>query len=98
MFLVHESMYPRAQSRFDCVCFVQDFNCSVSDISSQEVMEMMLITQCFDMLKDVGGSKRSATVFMPHQPGGISDMCAQIRSGILEAQTGTDATAQHMRQ
>jgi hypothetical protein len=77
-----------------CVCLVQDFNTSVTDISSREVMEMMLITQYFDMLKDVGSNNRSATVFIPHQPGGINEIGAQIRSGFLEAQAGRNTMAQ----
>lgn len=53
---------------------------------------MMLITQYFDMLRDVGGNNRSATVFIPHQPGGISDIGSQIRSGFLQAQAGHNPT------
>jgi hypothetical protein len=64
---------------------VQDFSTNVRDIGSREVMEMMLITQYFDMLKDVGSSNRSATVFIPHQPGGIADIGSQIRAGFLQA-------------
>ena len=69
---------------------VQDFNDSVEDIGSREVMEMMLITQYFDMLRDVGGNNRAATVFIPHQPGSINDIGTQIRSGFLQAQAGRD--------
>ena len=46
---------------------LQDFNDSVEDIGSREVMEMMLITQYFDMLRDVGSNNHSSTVFDPHQ-------------------------------
>ena len=67
---------------------VQDFNESVSDIGSREVMEMMLITQYFDMLRDVGANGKNSTVFVPHQPGGITDIGNQIRSGMMQAQAG----------
>jgi hypothetical protein len=49
-------------------------------------MEMMLITQYFDMLRDVGSHNKSATVFIPHQPGGINEIGNQIRSGFLQVQ------------
>jgi hypothetical protein len=68
------------------VRLLQDFNANVKDIGSREVMEMMLVTQYFDMLREVGGTSRSATVFIPHQPGGISDISSQIRTGFLQAQ------------
>jgi hypothetical protein len=39
------------QNADDVVSNVQDFNEAVTDISSREVMELMLITQYFDMLR-----------------------------------------------
>ena len=45
---------------------VRDFNDSVEDIGSREVMEMMLITQYFDTLRDLGAHGKGSTVFVPH--------------------------------
>jgi hypothetical protein len=45
---------------------VKDFNDSVQDIGSREVMEMMLITQYFDTLRDLGAHGKGSTVFVPH--------------------------------
>lgn len=67
---------------------LQGFSESVDEISSREVVEMMLITQYFDMLRDVGSHNKASTVFIPHQPGGINDIGAQIRSGLMEANAG----------
>jgi hypothetical protein len=68
------------------VRLLQEFNANVKGIGSREVMELMLITQYFDMLREVGGTSRASTVFIPHQPGGISDISSQIRTGFLQAQ------------
>ena len=38
-----------------------------------------------DMLKEVGMSSKSNTVFLPHGPGAVSDVQAQMRNGFLEA-------------
>ena len=50
-------------------------------------MEMMLVTQYFDTLRDLGHHSRSATVFVPHQPGTIGDIGGQIRSGFMQVLT-----------
>ena len=36
------------------------FSNDVSDVSSKEVIEMMMVTQYFDMLRDIGSSNRRA--------------------------------------
>ncbi|KAK9814701.1 hypothetical protein WJX72_010130 [[Myrmecia] bisecta] len=67
---------------------VLHFEKDVSDISSRDVIEMMMITQYFDMLKDIGVSNRSSTVFLPHSPANVADVASQIRSGFLQASVG----------
>jgi hypothetical protein len=39
---------------------ILNFSSDVQDVSSKDVIEMMMITQYFDMLKDVGSSNRCA--------------------------------------
>lgn len=68
---------------------VLNFERDVTDISSRDVIEMMMITQYFDMLKDIGISKGSSTVFMPHSPATVADVAGQIRSGFMQAQAGS---------
>ena len=46
---------------------------------------MMMITQYFDMLKDIGTQSKTATVFTNHSPATVSDVGAQLRQGFLEA-------------
>ena len=68
---------------------VLNFERDVTDISSRDVIEMMMITQYFDMLKDIGVSRGSSTVFMPHSPATVADVAGQIRSGFMQAQAGS---------
>ncbi len=46
---------------------------------------MVLLTQYFDTLKEIGAQGKSNTIFIPHSPSGVSDIAAQIRNSILEA-------------
>ena len=48
-------------------------------------MELLLITQYFDTLKDVGMSGRASTVFLNHSPSAVGDVSSQIRNGFMQA-------------
>lgn len=39
---------------------ILNFSSDVSDVSSKEVIEMMMVTQYFDMLRDIGSGSRRA--------------------------------------
>ncbi|KAK9808140.1 hypothetical protein WJX73_001299 [Symbiochloris irregularis] len=64
---------------------VLNFERDVSDISSRDVIEMMMVTQYFDMLKDIGLSSKNSSVFLPHSPGNVGDVAGQIRNGFMQA-------------
>jgi len=53
----------------------------VPDASHQEIMNLLLITQYFDTLKELGEHSLSSTIFLPHSPGSVSDVADQIRRG-----------------
>ncbi|GFR52051.1 hypothetical protein Agub_g14571 [Astrephomene gubernaculifera] len=66
---------------------VSDFQTGVgTDIGSKEVLSLMLVTQYFDTLRDLGAHSRASTVFLNHSPNGINDIAAQIRSSFMEAE------------
>ena len=77
---------------------MQDFNEAVSDISSREVMEMMLVTQYFDTLRDLGQHSNGTTVFVPHNPGSITEIGSQVREGFMQAAAARAPTTQRMQQ
>eukprot|EP00210_Caulerpa_lentillifera_P008209 g7838.t1 len=64
---------------------VLEFSTQVDNINNQEILSMMLMTQYFDTLKEVGTSGRNGTIFLPHQPGAIADISQQVRDGMLQA-------------
>lgn len=63
---------------------VVEFNEGVIGTSPADVMQLMMVTQYLDMLKDVGLQSKS-TVFIPHAPGAVADVQQQMRQGFLEA-------------
>ncbi|BAB89922.1 putative hypersensitive-induced response protein [Oryza sativa Japonica Group] len=53
--------------------------------NEKDVMDMVLVTQYFDTIRDIGATSRSSTVFIPHGPSAVRDMAAQVRDGLLQA-------------
>eukprot|EP00011_Vannellida_sp_DIVA3-517-6-12_P003664 CAMPEP_0114627932 /NCGR_PEP_ID=MMETSP0168-20121206/12555_1 /TAXON_ID=95228 ORGANISM="Vannella sp., Strain DIVA3 517/6/12" /NCGR_SAMPLE_ID=MMETSP0168 /ASSEMBLY_ACC=CAM_ASM_000044 /LENGTH=267 /DNA_ID=CAMNT_0001839289 /DNA_START=59 /DNA_END=858 /DNA_ORIENTATION=- len=64
---------------------VMTFAENVEGTSAQDVMDLVLVTQYFDTLKDIGASSRSSTVFVPHSPGAVASVASEVRQGFLEA-------------
>ncbi|MCX4247849.1 SPFH domain-containing protein [Paraliomyxa miuraensis] len=65
---------------------VDEFQKSIPGASPQDVMNLVLMTQYFDTLKDVGASSVTNTILMPHSPGALSDISAQLREAMITAQ------------
>ncbi len=64
------------------------FSDNVPGITPREVMDMVLVTQYFDTMKEIGASSRNSMVFIPHGPGAVHDVAEQIRNGLLQGQAG----------
>ncbi|ESW29376.1 hypothetical protein PHAVU_002G065600 [Phaseolus vulgaris] len=66
----------------DCVLA---FSENVPGTTSKDIMDIMvLITQYFDTMKEIGASSKSNAVFIPHGPGAVQDVASQIRNGLLQ--------------
>ncbi|KAG8087213.1 hypothetical protein GUJ93_ZPchr0010g9787 [Zizania palustris] len=59
------------------------FSENVPGTSAKDIMDMVLVTQYFDTMKEIGASSKSSSVFIPHGPGAVKDIAAQIRDGQL---------------
>ena len=63
---------------------VLGFSENVPGTSAKDVMDMVLVTQYFDTMKEIGASSKSSSVFIPHGPGAVRDIASQIRDGLLQ--------------
>ena len=68
---------------------IENFVSKVPDSTAKEVMNLVLITQYFDTLKDVGTSSNSNTIFLNSAPGTIATIEEQMRNAVM---TGNLAT------
>ncbi|KAG0485039.1 hypothetical protein HPP92_009118 [Vanilla planifolia] len=60
------------------------FSANVLGTSAKDVMDMVLISQYFDTLKEIGAASKSSAVFIPHCPGAVRDIVGQVRDGLLQ--------------
>jgi regulator of protease activity HflC (stomatin/prohibitin superfamily) len=70
---------------------VEDFAKTVPGSTPQDVMQLVLMTQYFDTLKDIAANDHSNTVLIPHTPNTLTDLFSQIRNAVI---TGAEMTKQ----
>jgi regulator of protease activity HflC (stomatin/prohibitin superfamily) len=62
---------------------VEDFAKTVPGSTPQDVMQLVLMTQYFDTLKDIAANDHSNTVLIPHTPNTLTDLFSQVRNAII---------------
>merc|ERR1712238_463102 len=60
---------------------IVDFSDGVDDTSSKDVMDLLLLTQYFDTIRDVGQASHCKTTFVPSSRGSSDEM----RSALIQA-------------
>jgi len=65
---------------------VEEFQKGIPGASGNEVMQVLLLTQYFDTLKEIGAQAKTNTVFLPHGPGAMSELSAQLSQGVFAAE------------
>jgi regulator of protease activity HflC (stomatin/prohibitin superfamily) len=73
---------------------VENFSSAVNGVNSQDVMNLVMMTQYFDTIKELGMSGKNSTILIPHGPGGMTDMSDQIRNAMITAEQVNKATKQ----
>lgn len=71
---------------------VEQFQAGIPGVTPGEVMQLVLMTQYFDTLKEIGASARTNTVLLPHSPGALGSFAEQIQSAMMMASMTVDAS------
>ena len=61
---------------------VNDFSTNIKGTSSQDVMDLLLLTQYFDVMKEIAKkptANSGSTIFLPHGPGAIAQMREELK-------------------
>lgn len=73
---------------------VDDFKKSMENVTHEEIMQFVLMTQYFDTIKDIGSNSKNAAILMPHSPGGMKDFQEQIIKGTYIGNSFNQGTAE----
>ena len=65
---------------------VTAFQDNISGTSAHDVMNLVLMTQYFDTLKDIGVNGRTNAVFVPHTPGAMNQIGEELRQALIGAE------------
>jgi regulator of protease activity HflC (stomatin/prohibitin superfamily) len=76
---------------------VEEFQEGVPGATAADVMQLILLSQYFEMLKEVGGRSKSNTIMLPHTPGGLSEIMGQLREALVSAGAVNEAHADGSR-
>jgi len=63
---------------------VNEFSNSVNGSNAQDVMDILLVTQYFEMMKDIGQKSSSQnTIFLPHAPDAVNAVRQKLKSDFM---------------
>jgi len=65
-------------------------------VDAKAVMDLMIITQYFDMMKDIGAASKTNAVFMNHSPGALNDIADAVSKGFMSGLPVAPGFAQPM--
>lgn len=58
---------------------VEELQKNAPELRSEKIMQMIMLIQYFDMMRDIGGNSKSNAVFLSHLPGNISELTKQLQ-------------------
>jgi regulator of protease activity HflC (stomatin/prohibitin superfamily) len=72
---------------------IENFRESVPGSTAEDVMALVLLTQYFDTLRDIGTKAGGSTIFLPNNPGAANDFMMQILAGLRGGITSPNPAA-----
>ncbi|MCB2156907.1 SPFH domain-containing protein [bacterium] len=73
---------------------VEEFQKSVPGATPNDVMQLVVMTQYFDTLKEIGASSRSNAIMLPHSPGAVGELSQMIQQSIMMGNVASDHVAE----
>jgi len=64
---------------------IADFSSQIEGTTPKDIMDLLLLTQYFDMLKDVGQHGAGKTLFLPHGPDSVAELQDKLHNGIMKS-------------
>ncbi len=65
---------------------VDQFAQSISGTTPESIMQLVLMTQHYDTMKEIGSTPGTNTIFVPYTPGAMQDLASQMRDALMGAE------------
>ena len=62
---------------------VSTFSGDVKGAKASDVLDLLLVTQYFDMMKDISNKSQSKALFLKHNPTAVGDLRNEMKTGLL---------------
>lgn len=62
---------------------VSEFQHAIAGTTATDVMNIVMMTQYFDTLKELGNNGKTTTLMIPSNPSGVTDLTHQMRDAII---------------
>jgi regulator of protease activity HflC (stomatin/prohibitin superfamily) len=62
---------------------VTEYTGEVTGTSANDVLDLLLVTQYFDMMKDVAHKNRQTSIFLSHEPSAVATLRADLRENFM---------------
>ncbi|KOO21638.1 hypersensitive-induced response protein [Chrysochromulina tobinii] len=72
------------------------FHDEIKSIDPKTVLDLMVVTSYFDMMKDLGAHDKTSAVFMNHSPGALEDLAGAVSKGFMTGLPAAPGFAQPM--
>ena len=66
---------------------MEEFKSAVEGSTARDIMAMVLMTQYFDTMREMGVTGKSTTIFLPSSPATVNDLMTQILAGFQGAKS-----------
>lgn len=65
---------------------ITQFQSTIQGVTEMEIMNVVLLTQYFDTIKELGLSGNMNTILVPHSPSSVNDFMSQLRDTLIVSQ------------
>ena len=63
---------------------------SISGTTPESIMQLVLMTQHYDTMKEIGSTPGTNTIFVPYTPGAMNDLATQMRDALIGANAASE--------
>jgi regulator of protease activity HflC (stomatin/prohibitin superfamily) len=72
---------------------IADFSSTIEGTTPKDVMSLLMLTQYFDTMRDIGANAKSSAIFVPHTPDAVAGLEGAVRNGLMQSSVVAEGMA-----